>query len=88
MKDRLKLVRQIFALAMEINEQGKYYVFFDLQPHVNLVCGNVAPVSNYQKNLYKFRTYYNVSFYSDEHMTLELRKIITNLSRYLEVQNG
>lgn len=33
--DNLQIIRALFDLALEINEQGKHHVFINLSPHVD-----------------------------------------------------
>lgn len=88
LQERLKLVRKLFHLAMKINEQGKYYVFFDLYPHASGIEIRVSPVEDYREKLNISKTYYDCEFKTDEEMFNNLKEVFITLSRYLEVKNG
>lgn len=88
LQERLKLVRKLFYLAMEINEQGKYYVFFDLSPHVFVITFYVTPQSDYTKRIYKnWDLYYNCNFRTGEEMLNNLKEAVLVLLGYLRDSN-
>ena len=88
LQERLKLVRKIFHLCVEINEQGKYYVFFDLAPHVFLITFYVTPITDYTKRFYKnCDLFYNCNFKTHEEMLDNLKQAVSKLISYLSDSN-
>lgn len=88
LQERLKLVRKLFHLAMEINEEGKYYVFFDLQAHVSMIHVHITPSEDYKNWLYDNNFYYDSDYFAHEEMLDNLKQTVSKLIRYLEVKNG
>lgn len=83
LQERLKLVRKIFILAMEINAKGKYYVFFDLQAHVSRIHVHITPQSDYKKWIYEYSYYYDCNFKTHEEIMNRLNEMVSVLLRCL-----
>ena len=87
LQKRLKLIKKIFHLCMEINSQGEYYAFYHLFPHSAGISVHITPKGDYKHWLYNYDCHYDCNFKTHEEMLSTLNKVVSDLIKYLRDSN-